>query len=129
MGQGAIKHSSHLGANMAKKKVAKRRSKAAESRAEVATVATAESNGIAKDGTLTLRDGRKCDALMTRNTAQQLEAKHKLEVIDGFMQPTDPFLLELAESLKMTPTIAHDAWVKSCEYFGKAQKKTSLTQS
>jgi len=114
---------------MAKKKLAKRRGKRSQVRKRVATVATPESNGIAEDGTLTLRNGQKCDALMTRNAAQRLEAKHNLEAVDGFMHPTDPFLLELAESLRMTPTIAHDAWVKSCEYFGALQKKTSSTPS
>ena len=114
---------------MAKKKLAKRQGKVAGTRKQVATVATAESNGIAADGTLTLRNGQKCDALMTRQAAQKLEAKHSLETVDGFMHATDPFLLELAEVLKMTPTIAHDAWVKSCEYFGTLQKKTNSTQS
>lgn len=113
---------------MVKKKTAKRQGKRLQARKKAATVATAESNGVAADGTLTLRNGQKCDALITRLAAQKLEAKHSLEAIDGFMHATDPFLLDLAEALKMTPTIAHDAWVKSCEYFGALQKKTNSTQ-
>lgn len=114
---------------MAKKKVTKRPGHRSRAKKHVATVATSESNGFAADGTLTLRNGQKCDALMTRLAAQKLEAKHSLEAVDGFMHATDPFLLDLAEALKMTPTIAHDAWVKSCEYFRKAQKKTNSTQN
>ena len=70
------------------------------------------------------------DALVVKLASEKLQAKHRLKIEDGQIEPTAEFAIDLDKALqgfgyKSTPTIAIHAWIKAVEYFVELQKKTN----
>jgi len=95
-------------------------------------------NGAAQDGLIKfdVRGGQydghtiEMDPLLVKLSAEELERKHRLEIIDGRYQPTAQFAKDLCTSLveigyECTPAIAMRAWVVCADYFADLQKKTN----
>ena len=101
-------------------------------------MATSPSNELA-DGKVEVRISGETysgDLLLLKLACEELERKHSLEVAEGVIHATEPFLVELAGRFKAqlnaeqcTPTEAYLLWQRVSEWMDDLKKNTNGTQN